>query len=159
VRRNRQEEQACREISEELGLSLTEVRRAVCSFFGVILEEARKLPFNNHSRIYTKDKFDEFISVCNIPSIGRLGPVYSRYLTWRGNEAKMIEQEPRKKYRSRILQEDIEAMAEDILAGRTPAPVTKKRGNELYNRVWLVGQEGKTLARQVIPKKKKNVQD
>lgn len=46
-------------------------------------------------------------------------------------------------------------MASDILSGKTPEPVRKiKRNTELYDRVWLVGQDGKKLARQVIPKSK-----
>ena len=159
MKRNRLEEAECRRIATELDLSEYEVRRAVQSYFSVILEEAKRLPFNNHQRIYTKDKFGEYVQVWNIPSIGRIGPIYSRYLLWRGNEARQIEQEPRSNYRSRITQDDIETLASDILSGNTPTPLKKKRGNEMYNRVWLVGQEGKTLARQVIPKKDKNVQD
>lgn len=160
MRRNRLEEAEYRRIAAELDLPVTEVRRAVQSFFGVILGQARSLPLNDMRKIYTKGKFSEFVKVWNIPSVGRMGPVYSRYLCWRGNESKLLEQEPRKNYRSRIDKTDIETMAADILEGKSPESLRKKRGNEVYKRVWLVGQEGKTLARQVIPKKKtENVQD
>ena len=46
-------------------------------------------------------------------------------------------------------------MAAEILSGRTPSPVKKKKNSELYERVWLVGQDWKKSARQVIPKENK----
>lgn len=93
------------------------------------------------------------MTVYNIPSIGRLGPSYTRYLKWRGNEAQQIEQKRRSSYRIGLSQDDIEHIAAEILAGRTPTSVQQKKGNELYNRVWMMGKEGKKQARQVIPKK------
>lgn len=147
-------------IASELGIPITEVKRIVHSFFDAIAERARLLPYNDARRIYSKDFFcGQFVYAINIPFIGRLGTSYSRYLKWRANEAKLIKQEQRSKYRSRITQDDIEHIAEEVLSGLTPSPVFKKKGSELYNRVWLVGSNGKRLARQVIPKSKKNVQD
>lgn len=159
MRRNRLEDADFSAVAQELNVPVTEVRRAVYSFFGEIVVEARALPFNTEKKIFSKGVFDQFLQAWNLPFIGRIGPVYSRYLKWRSNEAKNIIQEPRSNYRSRITQDEIENMADDILSGRTPSPVRKKRGNEMYNRVWLVGQGGKRLARQVIPKQNEDVQD
>ena len=150
--RNRLESAEYRRIANELGVPVTEVRRAVQSFFGIIVKEARSLPLDNERKIFTKDKFKEYECVHNIPSVGRLGPIYSRYLKWRSNEAKVIGQENRSAYRSRRTQDDIEHMAEEILSGRTPS-ITKRKNSEMFERVWLVGQDGKRSARQVIPKK------
>lgn len=157
--RNRIDEEIYDEIARSVGVSSSEVKRAVTSFFGSISLEAGRLPFDNPRKIYTKSKFDEFSRVWNIPSVGRLGPVYSRYIKWRGNAAKEIEQRPRREYRSRVTREDIERLAEEILSGRKPTPIRKKKKKELFNSVWLVGKESKKLARQVIPKKKSDVQD
>lgn len=43
-------------------------------------------------------------------------------------------------------------MAEEILSGKAPSPVTKRKNSDLFNRVWVVGKDGKKSARQVIPK-------
>lgn len=152
--KNTLEEALFSEISLSHNLPISEVRRAVGSFFGSLVRDSRHLPFDDPTRIYTKEKFEEFVNVMNIPSIGRIGPVYSRYLKWRGNESKSITQEHRSKYRSGITQDEIEHMAEDILSGKAPAPVKRKKSYELFNRVWMVGRVGKRLARQVIPKEK-----
>lgn len=154
VRRNRLDEEDVESIAEELSVPVTEVRRAIHSFFGIINDAARSLPFDDRRKIFSREKFEEYSAVWNIPSIGRIGPVYSRYLKWRGNEAKRISQDYRSNYRKRITQDDIEHMAGDILSGKTPSPVIKKKGSELYERIWLVGKNKKKLARQVIPKEK-----
>ena len=140
-------------IAEELGLSVGEVKRAVVSFFDEIAAEAASLPFNNARKIFSREKFNTFAFVKNLPYIGRIGPSYNRYLKWRANESKGLSQESRSAYRDIVSQDDIENMAGDILSGRTPLPLRKTKGNEMYNRVWLVGQDGKKLARQVIRKK------
>ena len=145
-----------RKIACTLGISEGQVASVVESYFGSILSDARKLPFNNARKIYDKKAFESYAPVVNIPHIGRIGPVYSRYLTWRANEAKHIEQRPREHYRSGFTRGEIETIASEILAGRIPS-LKKKRGNEMYNRVWLVGQDGKKLARQVIPKNDEDV--
>lgn len=153
--RNRTDEAEFRRIASELGIDSEDVASIVNSFFAVILGEARELPFDNHRKIFTKDKFSEYAVVRNIPYIGRLGPAYSRYLKWRGNESRDLSQVPRSSYRSRLSQNEVENMAAEILSGGTPSPIKKKRTSEFYDRVWLVGQDGKKSARQVIPKKKK----
>jgi len=150
--RSRTDESEFRRIASEFGLDSEDVRKAVNSFFEMFLKDAAKLPFNHRRKIYTKEKFDEYVNVRNIPYIGRLGPAYSRYLRWRGNEAKEVSQVPRSTYQSRYLQSDIENMAAEILSGKTPTPLIKRKNSELYERVWLVGQDGKKSARQVIPK-------
>ena len=53
-----------------------------------------------------------------------------------------------------VTQSDIESTAEAILSGVTPPPLIKRKNKELFERVWLVGQDGKKSARQVIPKKR-----
>ena len=153
--RNRTDEKEFKRIAEELGVPVEDVRSAVSSFFGTMIMEACHLPFDNNRKIFTKEKFSEYAVVRNIPYIGRLGPVYSRYLKWRANESRGLLQVPRSSYRSRLLQSEIENMAAEILSGRTPSPVKKVKYSELYDRVWLVGQDGKKSARQVIPKENK----
>ena len=153
--RNKTDEAEFRRIAGELGLDSEDVASIVNSFFAVVLGEARSLPFNNHRKIFTRDKFSEYAVVRNIPYIGRLGPAYSRYLKWRGNESRDLSQVPRSSYRSRLSQNEVENMAAEILSGGAPSPIKKKRNSELYERVWLVGQDGKKSARQVIPKENK----
>jgi len=133
------------------GLSASEVKRAVLSFFAVIASDADELPFDNIRKIYKKDKFDELVKVYNIPYVGRIGPVYSRYLKWRANEAKQQPSARRSDYRVGLTQGEIEDIAAIILSGETPQ-INRKKNSELFNRVWLVGKEGKKSARQVIPK-------
>lgn len=142
-------------VSEELGVPAPEVSRAVRSFFGAIVRESRSLPFDNGRKIFTKEKFAEFGGVTNIPRIGRMGPVYSRYLKWRGNEARNTVQASRSGYRSAITQDEIERMAGEILSGKAPSPVIRRKGSDLFDRVWVVGKDGKKSARQVIPKEPK----
>lgn len=144
-----------RKIGEELGIDPADVKRAVGSFFSVILEDCKELPFNNHRKIYSREKFSEYSVVRNIPYIGRIGPVYSRYLKWRANEAAGYEMTPRSSYRSRRLQGEIEDIAAAILSGKAPSISKKKKGSELYDRIWIVGKDGKKSARQVIPKNNK----
>ena len=158
--KNRIDEAEFAEIAKRLGVPQSEVRRAVYSFFGVIVRESRNLPFDDSTRIYTKERFDDFVKVRNIPYIGRIGPVYSRYLKWRGNEAKNQSQVKRSDYRNGLSQDEIENIAADVLSGNTPAPVKKKRGIDLYNRIWMMGRVGKRMARQVIKKEETNgIQD
>lgn len=147
-------------VASRLGVSVSEVRRAVYSFFGIIVKEARALPFDDSTRIYTRERFDDFVKVRNIPSIGRIGPVYSRYLKWRGNEAKNQTQVKRSHCRAMVPQDEIENMAADILSGKTPSPVVKQKPTENYKRIWMISRAGKRLARQAIQKEEKyGIQD
>lgn len=66
----------------------------------------------------------------------------------------MLMQEKRSKYRNRLSSEDIEKMADEILSGKLPTPVKRRKGSELYKRVWYIEQGKKKLARQVIQKEK-----
>ena len=149
--RNRMEESMCRIVAESCSLTPASVRTIVSSFFASIEKDARALPFNNHRRIFTKGKFDEYVTVTNIPYIGRIGPSYSRYLKWRANVASDVEQKNRDSFNSRLSQEDIEDAAMRILSGEK-VELRKKKITELYKPVWLVGKSGKRQARQVIPK-------
>lgn len=151
--RNRKDFERYRSVSAKTGVSEEEVKRILASFFGCIFSDARSLPFDNPKRIFSKEKFEEYVKVRHIPYIGRIGPVYSNYLKWRANESQQIEMAPRSSFRNRRMQSDIESTAAAILSGKTPPPLEKKRGKEMYERVWLVGQDGKKSARQVIPKK------
>ena len=152
---SRIDEAEFRRIAGKYGLSDKEVRRAVHSFFDIIVSEANRLPFDNPERIYLRDKFDELVTIRNIPFIGRIGPAYSRYLKWRGNEARGVTMVARSRYRSRLTDDDLDYIAGEILAGRTPPPVVKRKGKDMYNRIWLIGKNGKRLAYQVIPKETK----
>lgn len=157
MHKNRLEDADFQQISRALGVPASEVRRAVYSFFGIIIREARALPFDDASRIYTRERFEDFVKVHNIPSIGRIGPIYSRYLKWRGNEAKNQIQVSRGDYRAGISQGEIEHIAAEILSGNTPPPVNKKKATEKFNRIWMIGRVGKRMARQVIPKEDKGL--
>lgn len=157
MRGSRVEDADIKSVSQMLGLPCCEVRRAVHSFFDDIAVRTRRLPFSDTRRIYRREAFDRHLFAVCIPSVGRLGPVYSRYLKWLENEAAMRVQQPRRAYRSRRTTQDIEAMAEDILSGRQVTVPEKRKGNELYERVWIVDADGKRLARQVIPKNEKDV--
>ena len=150
--KNRADHSRYRELSEKHGLTDSEVERIVSSYFSILLTDARSLPFDNPRRIYSKESFEDRIKVRNIPYLGRLGPVYSRYLKWRANVSEQLVMAPRSSYRRRITQGEIESTAEAILSGSTPPPLRKRKGTELFERVWLVGQDGKKSARQVIPK-------
>ena len=151
--KNRKEYERYRVVSAKQNVSDDEVKRILESFFSSVLVDSRSLPFDNPRKIFSKDKFEEFIKVRNIPYIGRIGPVYSRYLKWRANVSEQLEMAPRSSYRTSVTQSDIESTAEAILSGVTPPPLRKRKNKEMFERVWLVGQDGKKSARQVIPKK------
>jgi len=147
----------CIEVAESLGIDADDVKRAVWSFFDSISVHAKRLPFDNRRRIYTADAFGQFFFVRHIPFIGRIGPVYSRYLIWRSNESNSEQTALRSSYRTRWKQSELETMAADILSGKAPSIIQKKKKSELYDSIWVMGKDGKKLARQVI--KKDNVQD
>ena len=155
MRINRTEEAIFSYLAELTHTTASEVKRAVTSFFSVIALEADRLPFDDERKIYTRAKFDEFVCAYNIPYIGRLGPVYSRYLKWRSNDARGLPRSKRSDYRVGLTRSEIEDIAEEILSGGTPQ-INRKKNSELFNRVWLVGKEGKKSARQVIPKEEDN---
>ena len=133
--RDRKEYVRYRDLSSRFGLAEEEVKRIVASFFSIVFTDARSLPFDNPKRIFSKEKFDEYVKVRHIPSIGRIGPVYSNYLKWRANESQQIDMAPRSLYRRRRTQSDIESIAAALLSGQAPPPMGKKKGNEMYHRV------------------------
>lgn len=163
--RNRIDEKRYAEIGEELGIPPREVKRAVESFFSVIVHDASVLPFNNPTKIFSHSAFMDYGVVCNIPKLGRIGPTYSRYLKWRANEAKAYQMENRDKVtKSRYSREDVEKFATQLLGGKTDViftekdiltPMSKAEMLKGYNRVWWIDDDKKSLARQVIKTNKR----
>jgi len=140
-------------VAVQEGVTTSDVKNIVNSFFDVLVSESRKLPFDNPQKIFSKEAFDRLAVIRQIPFIGRLGPSYSRYLKWRANEAKEIKMVPKHLARKKFTKDEVEVIAEMVLKGEGYAPPERKRNNN-YKRVWLVGQEGKKSARQVIPKER-----
>lgn len=145
----------CERIAQVMGLNSTDVLKAVRSFFGDIRRKAAALPYNDERRIYVKDVFEEQAFVVNIPYIGRIGPVYSRYLKWRENEARTSGQQLRDLVIEEYTAEQMDDLAKKILAGGNVILPKKNKNSELYNRIWIVSKHGKKMARQVLPKKQK----
>ena len=83
-----------------------------------------------------------------LPYIGRLGPSYSRYLTWRANDSKNFPMMLHPGKRKWMSQEEIELIAKKLLNGEEMPEIQKKA----FDRIWLVGEGGKKQARQVIKK-------
>lgn len=135
-----------------MGLPEREVRAIVRSFFSEIVAEARRLPFDDVTRIYKKDRFDEMAHISAIPYLGRTGPVWSLYLKWRRKEAEKTERIKRKDCRARLTRGEIEDIAAEVLAGRVPQTIRKRKKNGLYGRVWMIGRDGKRLAKQAFVK-------
>ena len=140
-------------ISEQFDVEPEDVRRVVASFFDILQLEARSLPFDNDTRIYSREKFNEYAKVWNIPFIGRIGPVYSRYLCWRRNESERLEQELKSSFKSVSMKQMADELAKQILKDKS-CSVEK---NDKYKRIWVVQTDGKRLAKQVIPIKDKNL--
>lgn len=143
----------CLDISEEEGVVVSEVKKAVLSYFDSIVSETHKLPFDNPRRVYSKDAFDEKSFVVNLPYLGRIGPVYSRYTKWRSEEAKnnltVKTHVVKETYRKKLVDEE----AKKALSGQKVNIKLLKEGipRGKYNRVWFFGGEGKRkLARQLI---------
>ena len=145
----------CARIASAEGIDIIDVRRVVTSFFSVILKDAVMLPFDNHRRIYSSDVFDGLAEVRMIPCIGRIGPVYSRYIRWRANESGNHVMVPSGSLKRKWSRGEIEDIAAIALSGGTPSMPGKMRGSDLFDRIWIVGKSGKRSARQVIPKNKR----
>ena len=144
-------------VANKLGYDAEDVRKVVHSFFDSITIEARNLPFDDGRKIYSKEVFDSYRSVYQIPKLGRIGPVYSRYLKWRANESRNQELAHRSNRKGKYLEEDIEKYAADILSGKNPEKPEKKKAKEFYDRIWLIGKDGKKQARQIIKKSSEDV--
>lgn len=145
-----------RQIAGDVGLSDSEVKRIVSSFFESLEKEARKLPFDNKKKIFKRNKFNEYVFAVNIPFIGRLGPVYSRYLHWRKNESLSTNQQKKPTSKHGLSEEEIEYYAEMALSGRKVV-IPKKKERKTFERIWIVGQDGKRQARQVIKTEKDGI--
>lgn len=163
MERNRTDEHEYARIASGLGVSCSDVKSAVASFFDAIARDAKRLPFDNPRRIYKSDKFHEYGHVWSLPCLGRLGPSYSRYLQWRANVSSGIEFARRSDYRTVYTSADTESLAYYALYGWKPGdpPIKgrmldsgKKSKAYPFKRVWLVGADGKKQATQVIPKEK-----
>lgn len=157
--RNKSDERDYEKIARELGVSPSDVRSCVLSLFDSIERSFRPMPFSTPRKIFSRKLFAEYIRVWNIPYIGRIGPSYSRYLSWRANEAKGIDMTSRSAYRTVYTQEEVEELAKAALNdwrdGDPPVDLDRKSNrNYPFERVWLVGTDGKKQARQVIPKDK-----
>ena len=151
--RSRVDNARIRTVADRLGIPEAEVRRCVNAFFGVIVGYARTLPFNDPTRIYAKDKFNDYVRVWNIPYLGRMGLVYGRYRAWRANASESLGQMKKSVYRKKMLRDEIETIAGAMLSGDAfSLPGKSKKEN--YKRVWMVGKNGKRLAGQVIPKER-----
>lgn len=150
--KNTSDDKIFRDIASKYGIEISESKRIVNSFFEILQLEARALPFDDDTRIYTREKFGELVSVYQIPFVGRLGPVYSKYLSWRKNDVDAIEQMGRNVFRKVTLKEKAEMLAKQILSGNTVSGCSFKEFNRIakHKRVWMVGVNGKKLANQVI---------
>lgn len=153
MKNSKVEEADFRAIAEELSVPPEEVKNVINSFFGIIGSEARRLPFNNPRKIYSRAAFDKYSSVFTIPYIGRLGPAYSKYLQWRVNESKKIDMITRPVRGSKLLPSEVEAIAEAVLDGKEFDLRNKRKVG--FERVWLVDEYGKRQARQAVRKKEK----
>lgn len=153
MKNSKVEEADFRAIAEELSVPPEEVKNVINSFFGIIGSEARRLPFNNPRKIYSRAAFDKYSSVFTIPYIGRLGPAYSKYLQWRVNESKKIDMITRPVRGSKLLPSEVEAIAEAVLDGKEYDLRNKRKVG--FERVWLVDEYGKRQARQAVRKKEK----
>ena len=95
----------------------------------------------------------------NIPYIGRIGPVYSRYVKWRASESGELFMVRRSDARKRHFRPMVEKAAEDAINGRkVDVKALKERlPKGEYEKVWLVGPDGRRRAAgQLIKKEKQN---
>lgn len=150
--RRKLDEQEFRRIAESHGLSPSEVKSVVNSFFSVILRYSRSLPYDDERKIFSREAFDARTRAFSIPYVGRIGPSYSRYLKWRANEAKEQEQERRAGCRAGYTKDDVENIAREVLAGNPPPKRERKKISDEYVRVWFVSNGKRRLARQLIRK-------
>lgn len=142
------------DIARRFGLEAKDVHKIADSFFSVMYNTAKRLPFDDSSRIYSKAVFDKHSFTYMIPYIGRIGPVYSRYLSWRANVAKALDSVPRPARKDALPRQEIERLAELALSGVDIRyeDIVGKRIRDDYKRVWLVSESGRRQARQLIKK-------
>lgn len=145
----------CKAYANENGLSEVEVQKAIVSFFDDIVVCTRKLPFNNIKRIYTADAVADKACVYNIPYIGRLGPIYSKYISWRRDVSEEYDMVLREDVRDIHLKERIEELAELALSGHrvTRDMLKDPIPSGLYHKVWIIDKEGRRKAAKQLFKK------
>lgn len=144
-------------IADAFGIPESEARRAVVSYFDSIVDAFKASHFDDLTRIYMRDAFDERSSVVNIPYIGRIGHVYSKYLKWRSDASASLDTVRRDRRRRVGLAETIEQLAERALAGEKIRGIGRlKVPAGTYKNVWVVSKAGKRAATIVI-KNKENV--
>lgn len=149
------DERWCRKYASENDLNICEVKKAIVSFFDDIVFSVRKLPFNNIRRIYSADALEEIADVYNIPYIGRIGPIYSKYVKWRKEESENYDMLLRKTAFRKHFNERVDEAVERAMAGerigkgflRDPVP------SSLYHKVWLIDKNGKRKAARQLFKK------
>lgn len=146
-----------RQIARQTGIEYSKVENALRAYFGEIIWTARKLPFCGRTKIFTSDGFDKYRFVRNIPYIGRIGPIYGRYLKWRAKENSENETVNRKKAKEHYSSPIIEQAMKDILDGKKP-DIESLKGRipkGVYRKVWICSENGKKSARQMIVNNKK----
>lgn len=151
----RTDRKRCIAIAEASALPQREIEKAVESYFDSIVEKTKALPFDTPKRIYSRAAFARCSFVVNIPYIGRIGPVYSRYLKWRSSESNEVDMVMRKDAKSDHLKPLIEKATIDALSGMKvdAASLRSRIPKGRYSRVWYMNPDGtKRAARQVIKK-------
>ncbi len=157
---SRTDDAVCAEIADELDVPVSEVRRAVVAYFDELIDRTDSSGLSDVSKIYRPDAFAEKAFVVNMPYLGRIGPVYSRYLSWRRDALSAKETIGRSDVRRHYSAGHIERLAAQALNGEPVSVLESKRvPSGLYKTVWLVDSNGKKAARQVIVKDRKDVQD
>ena len=152
----RTDRKRCFRISDITAIPQREIEKAVESYFDSIVEKTKALPFNTPKRIYSRDAFSKCSFVVNIPYIGRIGPVYSRYLKWRSAESEDVDMVRRKDAKSDHLRPLIEKATVDALSGKKvdASSLRARIPKGKYEKVWYMNPDGtKKAARQVIKKK------
>lgn len=154
------EEREFRLVSERTGLSVDEIHKVVYSFFGVLVNDARRLPFDNPKKIYNKQAFDSLSAVVHIPYIGRIGPTYNNYIKWRGNVASAFNMLPRPKKKPFLTDEERETLASILIGSKNIETISceqmladmrkDREPKKDTTNVWLVGKDAKRLANQII---------
>lgn len=144
-----------RSIASETGLDAREAGKAVSSFFYVLLSEFRSLPFNSPGRIYTPAAFSSLSKVFNIPYIGRVGTMYSKYRKWRASVSAELDTINRSDIRQDSRRDMLDTAYHDAIHGRQVDASAMKGRNVKgrYTTVWLIDENGhRKVARQVIKK-------
>lgn len=155
----RKDRSRCRAISDECAIPEREVAKAVESYFDSIVEKTRRLPFDTPKRIYSREAFRKCSFVVNIPYIGRIGPVYSRYLKWRAAESEGMRMVRRDDVKSDHFRPLVEKAAKDALSGMKvdSSALVGRIPKGRYEKVWIVNPDGsRRSARQLISKDDKH---